>query len=687
MSNKNQLGLISSTRDYIFLINSIVIYFLSLFLFKQRRFYSKIVLLFFLYLNCSTNLFAQEKVEFGVFPDSLFNDSTFAKYKNDYVILHKSTDIKIKDDNRSIIVVSNHHIRFKILKESALQATVIGLPFMNYNNLEQIIHIEAQSSDGKNSVKLDTAFIKTIEINARISFKEFQIPGAKVGSVVEYRYQSERRYIEELPEFYFQHEVPVLFAQVSLQEARYLRFNVTKKNEVIPIEYNRVEVDTSTAIKLFTKRRASPIVTHYWTARDIPAFKAEPFVIKANEFRMLLTFNWSEFGVPLQIIEANWDLVSAELSKEKRLEANIEKAKKWAEWGKQKSKTGLSKPRLIDSIFYQVRDKSNFNGILNSFSSVNPDSIFENPIQDAATINQALISALRGAGFKAYPLFTTTFHSTDLLQIYPTKYQFEKLLVYIELANGEFVICDASDKYAHVNMIPSEYVNQKGFLLKGFKQYDWITLVNKSSIFEQQLFLKGELEIDGTLNATVSGEARGYLAKDMRQKMGENQDLSGHFKALLFEKYFQVEIKSVKILTNAADSITFEFAFKLPNAANVIDKGLVFKPLVIGKLGENPFQTENRALPIQFKAEEFLVINAFIKVPKGYSAQIKSGVYDYGFEGAFIKWNQFANKDIDYRFDVRVQQLDYKASSYPNLKNLYDLWQQLSTNEIVIFKL
>lgn len=668
------------------MINSLKPYLKASFLFRQNQLLSKVVLLVLIYFCGFSPLFAQSEIEFGSYPDSLFKESTFLSYKSDYVILYKSTDIKVKDDNRSIIVVSNHLIRMKLLKESSLQATVIGLPFMNYNNLEQIIHIEAQSSDGKNVVKLDTNFIKTIEINARVSFKEFQIPGAKVGSIVEYRYQTERRYIEELPEFYFQHEVPVLFAQVSLEDARYLRFKVTKKNEVIPIETKRVEVDTSTAIKLFTKRRADPVVTRYWTAQNIPAFLPEPFVIKANEFRMHLTFNWSEFGFPLQIIEANWDLVSAELTKEKGLEANIEKAVKWADFGKQKSKLGLSKSRLIDSIFYEIRDKANFNGVQNSISNVNPDSIFINPIQDAATINQALISALRGAGFNAFPIFTTTFHSTDLQQIYPTKYQFEKLLVYIEMENGEFLICDASDKYAHVNMIPSDYVNQKGFLLKGFKQYEWITLVNKSSVFEQQLFLKGELEVDGTLNATISGEARGYLARDMRQKMGENQDLRDHFKALLFESYFQSEIKSVKIVTNAADSITFEFAFKLPNAANVIDKGLAFKPLVIGKLAENPFQTENRSLPIQFKAEEFQVINAFLKVPKGYSAQMKSGVYDYGFEGAFIKWNQFANKDIDYRFDVRVHQLDYKASSYPNLKKLYDLWQQLSTNEIVIFK-
>jgi hypothetical protein len=340
----------------------------------------------------------------------------------------------------------------------------------------------------------------------------------------------------------------------------------------------------------------------------------------------------------------------------------------------------------IELIFKRVQHLAKFNEKSGLLSDVDPDSLFNNPFQDAATINQALIAALRGSDFKAWPVFTTPIHANDLADVYPTKYQFEKMLVAVEI-NEDYLFLDASDKFAHVGMIPSSNVNQKGFVLKGFKSYDWKNLVSSESVFEQHIYLKGELDKEGNLTAKITGQARGYLARDMRQKMAENTDLRDHFKALLFSRYFNMKIEPVQILANAADSISFEFSFSLPNAANVIDKGLAMKPLIIGYLEQNPFQKETRQLPIQFKASEILVLNVLISLPKGYNSRSKPAVLNYEFAGADIRWQQFESRNIDYRFQVELRQLDYQPSLYPQIKRLYDLWQEWSSAEIVIFKL
>jgi len=472
-----------------------------------------------------------------------------------------------------------------------------------------------------------------------------------------------------------------------MKEARYLRYNSKIQHKIAPVNYQRIEQDTTTAIKLFTRRYSDPIVTHIWTAKNIPPFNEEPFVLKASDFRMNLSLNWSEFGVPLQIIESNWDLVSAELSKEKDLEQNIQRSVKWRDFGKKVGSIKKTEIEITDSIFTKIQGAASFNNQKNITSKTNPDSLFVQPIQDAATINHALIAALRGAGLASFPLLATKIHNTELSDIYPTKYLFEQIFTVVQLKNSTNIILDPTDKYAHINMIPSEYVNQKAFLLRGIKDYTWINLVNSNSVFEQQLWLKAELKEDGKLTGSISGDARGYIARDMREKISKNIDLRDHFKALLFDRYWNVTIEKVEVTANAGDSVKFNFSFSMDNAGAVTEKGgLAVKPLLVGYLNQNPFENTERNLPIQFKAEERIVLNAYIKLPKKFKANFKRADLNYGFDGAFIQWREFGGKDIDFRFEVQLSQLDYEPSSYAFIKKIYDTWKDLSDREIVIEK-
>jgi len=681
----NQFGSLSLSLKIILLIKSV--YYKK----GSSRLTSFFILLCITSLCFSPSVWAQQNskaIRYGNIPDSLFSIDFIKDFpKTDYLILYKETHVDIEDDSRSIIAKSVHQIRIKVLTEKGLQSTIVGVPYLSFMNMEKITDIKGYTFDGKNKTYLDTSFVKTIDINSRVSVKEFQIPEVKIGDIFEYRYSTERRYIEELPEFYFQHEVPVLFAKFSMKEARYLRYNSKIHHKIAPVNYQRIEEDTTTAVKLFTRKYSDPIVTHIWTAKNIPPFNEEPFVLKASDFRMNLSLSWSEFGVPLQIIESNWDLVSAELSKEKGLEYNIQRAEKWKDFGKNVALNKLNQHDIIDSIFTKIQSSASFNNQKTITSKTNPDSLFVQPIQDAATINHALIAALRGAGLSVFPLLATKIHNTELSDIYPTKYLFEQILTVVELKEGKRIILDPTDKYAHINMIPSEYVNQKAFLLRGLKDYTWINLVNSNSVFEQQLWLKAELKEDGKLNGSISGDARGYIARDMREKISKNIDLRDHFKALLFDRYWNVDISNVEVTANAADSVKFNFTFSMDNAGSVTEKGgLAVKPLLVGYLNQNPFENTERNLPIQFKAEERIVLNAYIKLPKKFKANFKRADLNYGFDGAFIQWKEFGGKDIDFRFEVQLSQLDYEPSSYAFIKKIYDTWKNLSDREIIIEK-
>jgi hypothetical protein len=86
---------------------------------------------------------------------------------------------------------------------------MVGIPFYFADDIERIVNLEAvtHQPDGTQS-RLDRRDTGTVDLNTRYRILEFEMPDVQQGSIIEYKYTVERRYIEELPDFYFAHRVP-----------------------------------------------------------------------------------------------------------------------------------------------------------------------------------------------------------------------------------------------------------------------------------------------------------------------------------------------------------------------------------------------------------------------------------------------------------------------------------------------
>lgn len=105
-------------------------------------------------------------------------------------------------------LITNHHVRIKILKEKGFSAADISIPFYRKDNFERISGVEGWTinigADGQAvNTKLDRKSVFTKDANDRIGEVIFTFPAIKVGSIIEYKYQSNMKHYGGLQDWEF----------------------------------------------------------------------------------------------------------------------------------------------------------------------------------------------------------------------------------------------------------------------------------------------------------------------------------------------------------------------------------------------------------------------------------------------------------------------------------------------------
>jgi len=118
-------------------------------------------------------------------------------------------------------LITTHHIRLKILKESGLSEANISIPFYRKDDFENIDKVEGLTINGAadgsfTTDKLDKSTVYTKEINKRIGEVVFAFPAVRVGSILDYKYRSTMKHYGGLDSWDFQEELPVVLSKYYL---------------------------------------------------------------------------------------------------------------------------------------------------------------------------------------------------------------------------------------------------------------------------------------------------------------------------------------------------------------------------------------------------------------------------------------------------------------------------------------
>jgi len=655
----------------------------------------KFLFILIIYFTAAFQSHAQEKEvvrgdlnielrNFGEIPDSLYQ----MKREDDapYEYLLKESIVRFEEIKGSIVSIIDHHIRIKVYTDDPIlkaEASLVGIPFYFEDNMENVIDIRAvtHQPDGRKT-ELSEDEIRTVDLNARYKVKEFTMPEVENGSVIEYRYRVMRRYIEELPDFHFSHRVPTREAKLTLLNERYLRYDTIRENINFDLEYIEQRVDTSNIPLVFSYNRPEPVLVQKWNAENVPAIDESAYISSIDDLRGKLKFQISEFGIPRQPLDNSWDLVAAQIRRSMNPLKLVGKNEELMQLGAEIAASIENPVALQDSIFRLVNSESQFNGMNGAFSGEDFGHVLDGEPSNQADINMALLSILRGAGIDAWPLYISGRDFGRINKAFPSVYQFNRMLVVSYIGEDEYFM-DASFPQSSPDLIPVESYNEQGLLLKD-KSHKWLDIQPKESRFDLDVNLNATVLKDGTLKGNIQVLSGGYPAQRIRQELQSGKSKDEVAKSIFFEVYTDAEINNTKVESLENDKLKMNLSadFTMEDYAASFTDGLQFRPMIVGYLFRNPFESTTRSAPITLDAPEKISIRYEISLPEGFRVEAANQSRSTNLPGASLtETYQSEGQKIVYMFEVEISNKEFPADLYSQLRRLYERWVALSNDE------
>ncbi len=602
-----------------------------------------------------------------------------------YEYLSKKSSVRFIEESGGLKAIIDHLVRIKIYSDDPLEiadASLVGIPIYEADEMEQIHNLAGVTylPDGSTH-QLQDESVSRSELNTRYNILEFEMPDAQQGAVLEYKYSIHRRYIEELPDFYFAHQVPVREASLTLQNERFLRYESVIQYADFEVDYIREEIDTSKVPLVFSFSRPEPILVEKWEAENIPPVDHTTYVSSVDDIRGKIKFMISEFGIPRQPLENSWELVAAQIRRNAAPETLLAEQTVLHEKGKQIVDHFENAELAQDSIFQYVNETVQYNELNAVFAEEGLDHVLIPEPANQAEINMTLLAMLRGAGIESYPLYISGRDFGQINRSFPSVYQFNRMLVH-SFINGEDYVMDASFSFSEPGLIPIESFNEQGFLLKE-NSYEWIDIKPEKSVFDLSIFLDLKLSEEGDLSGTLTANTKGYPTQQIISQLDAGRTETEVAAAMFLEMYSEAEIahSNINIKEGLSRDAAVEFSFKIENYAVSFSDGIEFRPMVVGYLFRNPFESTQRRVPITLDAPEKLMINYQLSLPDGYATDDTGETMQTRLSGAELNEHYAkTGNNLSYSFEIDITRKEFPAEMYSQLRRIYERWVELSSS-------
>lgn len=603
-----------------------------------------------------------------------------------YEFILKESSVRMVEDGRSLIATIDYLVRIKVYSDDPIEraeASLVGIPFYFADGIESIQHIEGitYQPDGRISV-LQQNQLRSVDLNSRYRMIEFELPDVEQGSVLEYKYRLERRYIEELPDFYFSERVPTRKATLNFQNSNVIRYNVIEENSDFEIQYTEQRVDTSSVPLIFTYRRPESILLQRWTADNIPAIDADTYVSSVDDVRGQLKFQISEFGIPRQPLENSWEFVTAQILRNNNPYEFLNIFPSLEELGRQISENTSGLTEAQDSVYAYVNSRVQFNGQSAIFAERGLNHVLNGEPANQAEINLTLLALLRGAGIDAYPMYISGREFGRINRDFPSLFQFNRVLITSEI-DGNTQVMDASYSNSLPGLITIDSNNGDGMVVRE-DHHEWITIIPNLSRFMMDIELNATLNDRGSLSGTISATTYGYPSRTIREGLESGRSNDRIISETFFDVYTDVVLSNsfVEVDSVNPDKIQIKSDFSINNYSDTFSDGIEFRPMVVGYLYNNPFESEERRIPITLDGPESIKIQYNIELPRGYSFDATGDTRSTTLPNASLYEEYFIDgNQIEYSFDIEITKKDFPAADYVELRKIYNRWVQLS-NEI-----
>lgn len=615
------------------------------------------------------------------------------------VVLMKDgfTQFLYKDLTGQFVHEYTYRAKIKILKEEGLkycENSIFYYVGKQMDSREELRGLSGTTYNLENrkitKTKLSKEFIVEEEHDEENKRTKFTMPGAKVGSVIEFKYTITSPFNYSIRDFDFQSYIPVKYVKYEIIIPEYFKYSTPTQG------YERVvskEEPTNVRISMrlrdeynrpFTYDDNCSGVKQTHVGKDLPAMKQEPYLWSRGDYISRLSFELRSFQFKYSMVKqysTTWADIDKRLFELRSFGGNLKKTGIF----KNDPKPATQDIAAATKIIMELRSKVKWND-KSSMSGGNLDKIMKEGLGDSGDLNFLGINALNAAGFDAYPIILSTRSNGRIPLTHPSITAFNYTILGVTI-NDKMYTIDVADKYSIWNVLPSKTMVTQGRIMQKDRTR-WVDLSTSSKGIEYTMSMY-KFDESGQLVGDITTVYRNKSAYEFRKDYYlQHKDEADYIDKLTKTIGLPIENFKTENISTPIGEIKRKFTIKPENKTG--DDLIYIDPMIIKHITENPFKAEERKFPVQFDYLQDYIQSINIVIPDGYIVEeLPTSITYILDEENSIKFTYHitANENsVSIRYNYSLNNLLILPDKYQILKEFYAKIMEKCSEVIVLKK-
>jgi hypothetical protein len=572
--------------------------------------------------------------------------------------------------------------KIKILKAEGKDEGSIEIPYYYKSNAnrETVTGLEAASYNLVNGkivkTKLDKDYLFDEEINKSNHRIKFSLPEVKIGTVIEYKYTIETERVYFLPDWDIQRDIPILNSDFEVRIPEYFKYNIAVKGlELLDIKDGAENVE----FNLGNDQNGSPVFLTCTMrkirciAQDIPALKAEDYVWCLDDYISGLRFELKGTHFPNELYKpftSTWEDLEKTIEYETDMPQFLKISNPWKE-ATAKILTGITDEEekitvLYDFVKKQIRWNESY-----ALIGDNPKEALKNGTGSNAQINYLLMSVLRDAGIRTYPILLSRRNNGRLPYAYPSLNKLSTFIVAAVTKDSTVFYLDGSSKYGGPNILPTGLLVDRARIFNAASVEKWVDLSKLARNFQSN-HLRASIDKDGLLTGVRNTTYSNQLAYDYKSRFAAAKDSVDYIKQI--QNNDDITVDSLEISGKEPMSSNVNERLVFNKQMDLSGDFMYINPMIFKHLFKNPFTQSERKLPVEFAFPIGYQTICSIELPSNYQVEELPKSAKYIFQGGkavcqFIA--QQSENTIVFRYFFQMEQIVFSETEYPILRDFY----------------
>lgn len=596
--------------------------------------------------------------------------------------------------------------RIKILTKDGLDWANFSIPlYHDGSDDEKLVVLKAVTYNLENGKMVETklkndAVFKEKQ-DANVDITKVTLPNVKVGSVIEFTYKVRSDFIFNFQDWEFQSTIPTVWSEYRARIPEY--FNYDKYTQgYIQMAINE-QTKTPASINLVNKERSEGTLARTtfsaekidyqeyrfrWAVKDVPSFKAEPFITTSKDYISKINFELAYTQYPNQPIKkymGSWEDINKQYADSPEFLGEVT-GNGFLKRTVEEITAGITTPEdKINAISNYVKQNIEWDGTSRKFISKPSKKTLDEKKGSSAEVNLLLASMLEKAGIKVSPVLLSTRNHGFVREETPISSQFNYVICLAVVGEKSFLL-DATEKLLPTGMLPERCLNGSGFVVSK-EGYQWTKLqptTRSRTVINADLTLSGTGELKGMLQI----DRGGYDALASRKRY-QSKEESEYVKDFIGSRSWEVTKTEIGNAKNINQPLKETYELVVNEHVVSTPEALYFNPVLLTRIEDNPFKLESREYPVDYSSPFERIYMGRISIPEGYlvdelpqtkvlALPANAGRFTYSVTQAGNLLNVVCNFQINKSI--------FTQAEYPNLREFYNQVVAKQSEQIVLKK-